>query len=57
MTSKAPEFMSPNVWRKPEEKKSSSAEVIVASDSDDDCQIIAEKPGKTKQAGMYLWMS
>ena len=56
--SKAQEFMSPNVWRKPEQKQASSvqvtssAQVVDDSGSDDDCQIIAEEPGKPQHTGM-----
>ena len=53
VSSKAPEFMSPNVWRKPQEQQPSSAELNHDSDSEDDCQIIGEEPRKSKSTSMH----
>ena len=53
VSSKAPEFMSPNVWRKPQEQRPSSAKLNHDSDSEDDCQIIGEEPRKSKSTSMH----
>ena len=53
VSSKAPEFMSPNVWRKPQEQRPSSAKLNNDSDSEDDCQITGEEPRKSKSTSMH----
>ena len=45
--------MSPNVWRKPEQR-SSSAKMFQDSDSEDECQITGEKPGKSKSSSKFF---